>query len=207
MAYAGLVLSLNVIVPILRLDSSQFKPAGIQYPKCMQLTLIRHAMAETPNPQIPDANRALTPLGLQQSQNLKLSFLRLNWQFDEMLVSPLRRAQETAQVFLCPKETTELLAKTPGELLLQHLQKISQQKQSSGQQHCALVGHEPFLSQLVSLLMFGNTEQAEKFVFKKAGFYSLDCEASENKITATKIIAAFGPKLFSGLLDKKTESE
>jgi phosphohistidine phosphatase len=59
-----------------------------------------------------------------------------------------------------------LLARAPGRALLDEL----------AGRRVGLVGHEPWLSELLALVLFGEPEQAEKFVLKKGSVAWLEGE-------------------------------
>ena len=119
----------------------------------MQLHLIRHAIAEAPVPGLDDAMRGITERGSDRMRRGVRGLARLDIRYGALLSSPKRRALETASLLepLCdqPFESEELLALPPGAALLSRVR----------DQPCTtvgLVGHEPWLSQLASLLLTGD---------------------------------------------------
>ena len=138
----------------------------------MELHLIRHADAEVQREGLLDSDRTLTLKGHQQSKALRDVLKKLEVRYDMMLVSPLARAQETANALerlADALETTELLAMPPGRELLEHLRSFA-----PNQARVALVGHQPYLSELAGLLLFGNEATAPQFEFKKSGLYAVE---------------------------------
>ena len=81
--------------------------------------------------------------------------------FDAVLHGPWLRAVETADALMLLAKGERLvlpeLAMAPDERLLERL---------SGDQ-VAVVGHEPCISELLSLLVVGSPEHGRGFVFKK----------------------------------------
>ncbi len=136
----------------------------------MMLYLIRHAHAED---TAPDETRRLSRRGQRQVRALG-RFLRDCAAFapEEIWHSPLVRAQETAALLtLAAKRDLplrEVADLTPGDdprLIARQLGKVSRS--------IAIVGHEPHLSALASLLVAGQAEPA-KFAMKKGAALALE---------------------------------
>ena len=112
--------------------------------------------------------------GWVDSHARAMSAMKLN--FDVLLASPLLRARETAEIvataFKAGKKLklSDSLApdREPAELT-RLLQKLKPAPES-----ILLVGHEPFLSQLVSMLITGGSDLAMDF--PKAGLCKLELE-------------------------------
>lgn len=127
----------------------------------MNLYLLRHGLAvDRSKPGYKkDADRPLTPKGKQRLWHVAEAMEEMDLEFDAIIASPFLRATQTAEIVaegldLRKKlSTTEHL--TPNgnpKLLLEH---ISQLKPAS--KDVLIVGHEPYLSQLIGLLVAGNT--------------------------------------------------
>lgn len=139
----------------------------------MILHLIRHAKAEEHRAELPDSERALTDKGHEQVKRLARVLDLLDVRYDAIISSPLRRALETAQGLRAQTRTLEqngLLATTPDGALVEWLRSRAE----GGTRTLGLVGHEPFLGELVSLLLFGGSEHAHRFEFRKAALYALE---------------------------------
>ncbi len=136
----------------------------------MLLYLIRHAEAVD---SIPDAARALSARGRHQV-NLLAAFLARSRAFapQEIWHSPYVRARETALQL-----TQELRTRTP----LRELPGITPDDDPAAvlalladeRRPVALVGHEPHLSGLASLLVTGSA-QPVAFAMKKAAVLALE---------------------------------
>lgn len=117
----------------------------------MQLYLIRHAAAADPHVDGSDAARPLTPRGRSSFRRAVDGLRALDVRFDLVLHSPLLRAVQTADLCapLLAGETrvSTALAEPPGEALLALL--------DPALDSIALVGHEPYLSQLCAWLVTG----------------------------------------------------
>lgn len=114
----------------------------------MDLFLIRHGIAETRDARKPDEERALTPKGREKLRRCVAGLEHLGVEFERLLHSPLVRAVQTAEelVPLLDGESavTPLLAREPSIELLQELE---------GCESAALVGHEPWMSDTLGLLL------------------------------------------------------
>ena len=132
----------------------------------MRLYLIRHAIAEEAHAGLSDAARALTPEGRERMLLELHGMRRLGFGFERLLHSPLRRARETAEL-VAPLvagelEVCDLLAAPPGPALRACLAGES----------IALVGHEPWLTQLAGELL----GEAYGAPLKKGGVLVLEGE-------------------------------
>lgn len=136
----------------------------------MQLYVIRHAIAEDQQPEQSDAARALTRDGVRKLRQVVRGLRTLELDVARILSSPWTRALETAK-FLSPISdarpiVTDLLAQAPRAELLAMI--------AEDPGPTAVVGHEPWLSELVAWLAFGDTRHGEAFQLKKAGVACLD---------------------------------
>jgi len=129
----------------------------------MQLFVIRHAIAEDAQPGQDDASRELTPDGERKLKKVVKGLRRLDIELDRILTSPWRRATQSAILLqpLCDDAplSTDLLAQSPKAELLALIAELSETT--------AVVGHEPWLGELVAWLAFGDTRHAEALELKK----------------------------------------
>lgn len=153
----------------------------------MQLFLIRHARAEDRSPDVDDAARPLTKRGRREFARAVRRLDRAGVQFDLVLHSPLLRAIETADLLtpLVDGETrvTPRLAEPPGFELLEHL---------TGDR-TALVGHEPWLSELVFWLVTGwriheHPDHAPPFRLQKGAVAWLEGEPRPGAMTLVALL-------------------
>jgi phosphohistidine phosphatase len=136
----------------------------------MQLYVIRHAVAEDKAPGGDDNARALTASGKAKLRRAVRGLRALEIRFDRVLTSPWKRAAQTARL-LAPLAgdapvATELLTRRPGADLLALL--------SERNDTAAVVGHEPWLGELVAWLAFGDTRFGDALVIKKSGVLWLE---------------------------------
>lgn len=134
----------------------------------MELFLVRHAVAVERTADLPDAARPLTPRGTRKFAKVVRGLERLGVRFDRLIHSPWTRAVQTADLLfelLDGESAIEPgLARAPNASLVARL--------AGGR--VAAVGHEPWLSELLSLLVTGARNHAERFAFRKGGVAWLD---------------------------------
>lgn len=133
----------------------------------MELFLIRHAIAAPRRPALPDAERPLTRRGRERFIQAVAGLQRLGIRLRQVHHSPWLRAVETAAL-LAPvlqgdRLPTPTLARPPEAALLHEmLREIAQTP-------AALVGHEPWMSELLAWLVTGSPATGAAFAFKKGG--------------------------------------
>jgi phosphohistidine phosphatase len=91
----------------------------------------------------------------------------------EIWHSPLLRAQETAALLKSHGKLGAKLVQTPGLTPEDSAQRIARQLRASPVESLALVGHEPHLSSLASLLVAGGPGAAH-FRFAKCAVLALE---------------------------------
>lgn len=127
----------------------------------MHLWVVRHAIAAPALPGQSDEDRPLTPEGRAAFLPMVESLARQPIRPTAVLCSPLVRARQTAELLApalgCPLHLCEQLAEAPGAELLALI----------GAQDVALVGHEPWVSQLTAWLVFGRKELGERLPFER----------------------------------------
>lgn len=141
----------------------------------MDLYILRHAIAEDRSPSLPggDSQRRLTREGKQKMHRIARGIKCLKLKFDLILSSPYLRSRETAEIvaetFSKPKllKLTPTLAPdgNPRELI----EELNQNHRRC--KRVLLVGHEPYLSSLASLLLSGHTDIS--LTLKKGGLCGL----------------------------------
>ena len=163
----------------------------------MELYLIRHAIAlpAQGEGEAADDARPLAPEGVRSFRKEVRGLKALCVALDLVLASPKRRARETADL-LAPLlqgevRLTPLLAGPPSAALLAELPQEGR---------VALVGHEPYLSELLGWLLFGDfvgdsarEALAERFLFKKGGVAWLEGRPRPGEVA---LRAFLPPKVF-----------
>ena len=144
----------------------------------MKLYILRHGDAVgIGEPKYPnDADRPLTPKGIQRTKLLAHTLRGMEISFDHIFSSPLTRARQTAEIvergllFHGRLELITHLSPTCDvEKLLAQLAAIRPVPEN-----VLLVGHEPYLSQLISLLCIGGA--GLPLTLKKGGLCRLEVE-------------------------------
>ena len=144
----------------------------------MELYLLRHAIAvEHGAPGFErDSDRVLTPKGAKKMRRIARGMLAMDLSFDVILSSPFARAKQTAEivadVFKAHKRleytSTLEVGGDPEELV-----KLIGKKYDAAET-VLLVGHEPYMSSLISLLLSG--DQSVNVTMKKGGLCKLDID-------------------------------
>jgi phosphohistidine phosphatase len=120
----------------------------------MNLYIIRHAIAVEEDPSDDDSQRALTDKGGKKMRQIAKGLRNLGAEFDVILSSPYLRAKETAEilgdVFKMKKQiafSDNLVPMGDPDLL------IAEINEKYSVDSLAIIGHEPYLTTLVSLLV------------------------------------------------------
>jgi phosphohistidine phosphatase len=138
----------------------------------MQLLIIRHAIAvPRGTPGIPDEDRPLTPEGEQKFREAAEGLAKLVDRPDALLTSPWRRARQTAAIAaaawgrLEPEETAALASGSFEE-------QAAVLDRYPREATVAVVGHEPWVSELLARLL--GTRHDARLEFKKGGAALVD---------------------------------
>jgi phosphohistidine phosphatase len=141
----------------------------------MDLMILRHAIAVergTPGYEL-DSERPLTKRGMEKMYQVAEGMVALGLSFDAVLSSPFVRARHTAEIvvetFRARKKlelTSHLSSDGNPERLIAFLHERYRDKDS-----VMLVGHEPYLSGLISVLVAG-TDKVD-LTLKKGGLCKL----------------------------------
>ena len=141
----------------------------------MELYLLRHALAAEAGPEWAgrDHARPLVPEGEKRMKRIAKGMGSLDLAFDLILTSPYVRARQTAEIvaqaFNAGKKLKFSEHLTPDGDYAKLIQALRRQHTSSAS--VLLVGHEPYLSGLISFLLSG--EASLSITMKKAGLCKL----------------------------------
>jgi phosphohistidine phosphatase len=142
----------------------------------MEIYIVRHGIAEDPDHAKRDSDRRLTEEGHEKTAKAARHFSKRVAKVDMIFHSPFLRAVETAKYFAAefPKARVE----AAGGLLPEDSPKNAQKLLSKLPDGASvmIVGHEPYLSSLTSLLITGSEEPILEF--KKAGIAGIECTGS-----------------------------
>lgn len=137
----------------------------------MEIYLVRHGIAE--DFAATDAERRLTPEGIAKTERVAKGFARRVPDIGLIFHSPYKRAKETAKIFaeFYPEAVVkEGKGLTPGDRARMAIPLLSDLHPGT---KVMLVGHEPHLSSLASLLITGSERPVLEF--KKAGIAGIGC--------------------------------
>lgn len=161
----------------------------------MRLLIVRHAIAvPRGTPGLPDPERPLTPRGIARFESAAAGLARALPRPDAVLTSPWKRARQTAKI-LCrafgrlEPENTPALAGGGFEALARVL--LAHRKDAC----VALVGHEPWLSELLARLL-GSSEEGP-LELKKGGVAVVDLPGRPDG--GGKLVAYLPPRLLRRL--------
>jgi len=153
----------------------------------MNLFILRHGLAVEPDTRhfAKDSDRPLTAKGKKKVSEVAQAMLALELSFDRILTSPYVRARETAEIvadaFQARKKLELLDCLTPGGSIEKLIKCLAES--DGAVENVLLVGHEPFLSRLISFLLFGDAHAS--ITMKKAGLCRLTIEKIEAGRCAT----------------------
>jgi len=144
----------------------------------MELFLLRHGIAAERGAGLfpDDSHRPLTPEGNKRTRQVVEVMQAMKLKFDLVLTSPFVRAKQTADIVVevfgiqqCLHLSANLVPGFKPRSLVSELGRAAQPDD-----RVMLVGHEPDLSQLASLLVFGKSQAG--ITLKKAGLIKLAVE-------------------------------
>ncbi len=140
----------------------------------MILYILRHAQAEDEAAPGGDEARQLTPRGRSRMRSAAAGLRRMDVKLDGIVTSPLARAAQTADI------VAAAYANDPPPQVLPALSTgvaaadvVAALASFTRYDNLMIVGHEPQLSALVSLLLSGSTDTV-RLRFKKGGCVALE---------------------------------
>ena len=145
----------------------------------MDLYILRHGIAVEPGTPgyERDADRPLTPEGERKLRQVADAMKALDLSFDLVLSSPYLRARQTAEIVVAAlgeRKRLELSdTLTPGGSVKKLVELLNYRETCP--ESVLLVGHEPDLSGLISLLVSGKASFA--VAMKKGGLCKLTTES------------------------------
>jgi phosphohistidine phosphatase len=143
----------------------------------MEIYILRHGVAveRGTSGYKKDSDRPLTKEGEEKVQQIAEAMLGMGLQFDLILSSPYERAARTARIVAdhLDKQVTFTHLLEPDGNALELIAEINDEKP----QRVLLVGHEPDLSQLISVLTTGDSDTSIEL--KKGGL----CKLTSQKLS------------------------
>lgn len=156
----------------------------------MELFLIRHAIALPAGPSLPDAARPLSPEGRERFTQVVRGLQHLGIQIARVHHSPWLRAVETAELLHPVLDGESLLspalAGPPEKALLNEITSVP----------TALVGHEPWMGELLAWLTTGSRTARTAFDFRRGGVAWLEGRPQPGRMT---LRAFLPPKVLRAL--------
>jgi phosphohistidine phosphatase len=140
----------------------------------MELYILRHGIAvERGTPGYKkDSDRPLTPEGEEKMRQIADAMRGMDLKFDVILSSPYTRAEQTAHIVAgeLDEEVSYSDYLVPGGNALELIAEINDERP----QRVLLVGHEPDLSSLISVLITGGSSASIEL--KKGGLCKMTTE-------------------------------
>jgi len=154
----------------------------------MNIFVLRHAIAvEREDWNGDETARPLTPEGESQQRSVCAAMRRMGLKFDLILSSPYERAKRTAEIVAEELNLKKHLRfseeLTPEGNPKKLVREITELERSA--ENLLLVGHEPYLSELISVLLTGKTKM--EIDFKKSGLCRLKADKLEYDRCATLV--------------------
>jgi phosphohistidine phosphatase len=163
------------------------------------LFIVRHGIAVEPGtPGIADDERPLTPKGEKRMRQIARGLRKLDVKLDRIVTSPLPRARATAEIIADGLHARELLETSNVLQAGSSAATIERWLRERSEERLMIVGHNPTLSDLVSLLVLGST-QPEICDLKKGAVAALTGTGTTKNLFDVNWIAP--PRLFRGLMD------
>jgi len=145
----------------------------------IELYVLRHAVAKSRETWRgeDDSQRPLTRKGEKEMWRVAKAMKNLGLSFDLLLSSPFVRARRTAEIVRDVFKAGEKLKLTPALGAKADLERFLKQipKMFGSPRKVLLVGHEPFLSELIALLLMGEARSLIKL--SKGGLCKLTIES------------------------------
>jgi phosphohistidine phosphatase len=142
----------------------------------VKLYILRHGIAVEPGTPgcENDSERPLIPKGECRLRSAAAAMKKMELSFDLIFSSPFTRAKQTAEIVASELKLKKRIAffdgLVPGGNAKALIHAVNELKPAP--ESILLVGHEPYLSRLISLLLSGNTDAAIEM--KKGGLCKLE---------------------------------
>jgi len=165
-----------------------------------QLYIVRHGIAVEPGtPGIPDDERLLTPKGERRMRQIARGLAKLDLKLNRIVTSPLPRARATAEIIADVLDVRKILETSNVLQTGSAATTVERWLRERTDERLMIVGHNPTLSDLVSLLVLGATQPAFCDL-KKGGVAALTRTSAHSGLYEVNWIAP--PRLIRGLMDE-----
>jgi phosphohistidine phosphatase len=168
----------------------------------MDLILWRHAEAEEAHNGLDDAERSLTAKGERQARRMACWLDQHLPESTRILVSPARRTEQTALLLGRKYKLREELAPDVdvGDVL--DMLKLSDKKAANGKGHTLIVGHQPYLGQMIAQLL---GMPVEACAVRKGSAWWLRLRQRDGVLQAL-LVAAHAPEVASATWELSDEA-
>jgi phosphohistidine phosphatase len=164
-----------------------------------ELYIVRHGIAVEPGtPGIADDERPLTSKGIRRMRQIARGLRLLGLTLDQIVTSPLPRARATAEILADALDARNLLEVSNVLQVGTAAGTIQRWLRERSEERLMLVGHNPTLSDLVSLLVLGST-QPRICDLKKGGIAALERTGDATRLY--DVVWLTTPRLFRGLTE------
>jgi phosphohistidine phosphatase len=165
----------------------------------IDLYIVRHGIAVDPGtPGISDDERTLTAKGEKRMRQIARGLRKLDLKLDRIVTSPLPRARTTAEIIADALRARELLETTNVLQTGSSAATVHRWLRGRPEERLMIVGHNPTLSDLVSLLVLGSI-QPQICDLKKGGIAALTRTVPTKDLYDLNWLAT--PRLFRALMD------
>jgi len=169
------------------------------------LYILRHGIAVEPGTAgIPDDERLLTKKGEKRMRQIARGLRLLDLKLERIVTSPLPRARATAEIVADELDARELLEVSNVLQTGAAAATIQRYLRDRAEDRIMIVGHNPTLSDLVSLLVLG-APQPSLCELKKGGIAALKRTTVSNALYDIAWIAT--PRVLRRLMDGEPGSE
>lgn len=166
----------------------------------MDLFILRHGEADKSSDG-GDFARPLTVDGKKDTTNVAKWLKTLGVKFDVILTSPLKRARQTAsivaKIFNIENKLMNSDELQPQGSRTELYRKLSS-KQFQEESTVLLVGHEPYLSSLISDII-SETDASSRIVLKKAGLAKIRITSHSAQTVQGELECLLTPKLVKNI--------
>ncbi len=163
------------------------------------LYIVRHGIAVEPGTSgIPDDERPLTAKGEKRMRQIARGLRMLDLKLDRIITSPLPRARATAEIIADALDARELLETSNVLQAGSSAATVERWLRERTEERLMIVGHNPTLSDLLSLLALGST-QPLICDLKKGAVAALGQKGGPKELYELHWIAP--PRLIRGLMD------
>ena len=146
----------------------------------MNIFIFRHGLAVDHGAPgyADDASRPLTAEGKAKVRQIARAMEKLELDFDVILSSPLKRARQTAEIAAEELGLKKKVAFSDALTPQGNTKELVKQLNQLEAKDIVLVGHEPYLSELISLLVSGRRDFSVEL--KKGGLAKLSTDHLEH---------------------------